>query len=252
MSVTLGLTPDGRWDVGVAEYLDAASAAGFMSVGLVARHATKEGAAALGARGMRCHELLSLRMNVDNVVGQARILAAAAATVGADWVLTGGFRGPLTAEVIDRVAMAAGVVGESGARLAVEFSTSRTKSCITDAVTLVDALGVDRARVMIDTWHFFHGIATWDELAMIPLDRIAYVQFADAQPQASDDLADETVNRRAMPGDGVLELERFAGVLLDRGWDGVVSVEVLNAELARQPVNDFTRRAYEATARYWR
>jgi hypothetical protein len=39
--------------------------------------------------------------------------------------------------------------------------------------------------------------------------------------------------------------------LLERGWEGVVSVEVLNEELRAIPVGDFARRAYEATARYW-
>jgi sugar phosphate isomerase/epimerase len=61
----------------------------------------------------------------------------------------------------------------------------------------------------------------------------------------------ETMDRRLMPGDGVLEVERFASTLLDRGWEGVVSVEVLNSELCKLPVAEFARRAYESCARYW-
>jgi len=250
--VALGLTPDAQWDVGVLDYLDAASAAGFGTVGLRAAQATEETGAALRERGLRCHELLSLRMNEADLAAGAGALATAAAHVGAEWVLIGGFRGAVDAATVERVGAAADVVVQAGARLAVEFSTSRTKSCVADALVLVDAVGAHRAGVLIDTWHFFHGIATWDELEAIPLDRIAYVQFADAPPPASDDLAQETLHRRALPGDGVLELDRFARTLLDRGWQGVVSAEVLNADLRGLPVADVARRAYDSTARYWR
>jgi hypothetical protein len=46
-------------------------------------------------------------------------------------------------------------------------------------------------------------------------------------------------------------LDRFAATLLDRGWQGVVSVEVLNQELRELPVPEFARRAYSAAAPYW-
>jgi sugar phosphate isomerase/epimerase len=62
---------------------------------------------------------------------------------------------------------------------------------------------------------------------------------------------DETMNRRAMPGDGVFELERFADTLLERGWEGLVSVEVLSRELSLLPLDEYARRAYRSTARFW-
>jgi sugar phosphate isomerase/epimerase len=55
-----------------------------------------------------------------------------------------------------------------------------------------------------------------------------------------------------LPGEGVLELDRFAGTLLDRGWDGLVSVEVLSAELRALPVDVLVRRLHDTTARFWR
>ena len=39
----------------------------------------------------------------------------------------------------------------------------------------------------------------------------------------------ESSHRRAVPGEGVLELDRFAETMRDRGYDGIVSVEVLSA-----------------------
>ncbi len=43
----------------------------------------------------------------------------------------------------------------------------------------------------------------------------------------------------------------FTATLRQRGWRGVVAVEVLSAELRRLPVAEFARRGYQATVRYW-
>ena len=40
-------------------------------------------------------------------------------------------------------------------------------------------------------------------------------------------------------------------VIADRGWDGLVSVEVLSAELRALPVDEALRRLHATTAPYW-
>ena len=52
---------------------------------------------------------------------------------------------------------------------------------------------------------------------------------------------DETVNRRTWPGDGEFDLARFTQTLRRRGWDGLVSVEVLSDQLRDLPVATFAR-----------
>ena len=61
----------------------------------------------------------------------------------------------------------------------------------------------------------------------------------------------EALHRRALPGEGILELHRFADTLLDRGWDGTVSVEVLSAQLRGLPVDELVGRLHASTAPYW-
>jgi sugar phosphate isomerase/epimerase len=86
---------------------------------------------------------------------------------------------------------------------------------------------------MIDSWHFCFSDNTWGDLAAIPLDDIAYLQFTDAlEPESRERMIREALHRRTLPGEGILELRRFAATFLDRGWDGTVSVEVLNAALS--------------------
>jgi sugar phosphate isomerase/epimerase len=192
-----------------------------------------------------------LGRNEDKNLLHARALAEAAGAVGAEWVLT-TFGAPLTSESAKELARYAAMFSEAGAKMAAEFSPLGKVTSIPAALAVVEAAGAARAGVMIDTWHFFRGDSTWEDLETVPLERIAYVQFDDALEPVSDDAMDETMNRRTMPGDGSFALERFVSTLLGRGWDGLVSLEVLSAELRRLPVPEFARTAHESAIRYWR
>jgi sugar phosphate isomerase/epimerase len=112
-------------------------------------------------------------------------------------------------------------------------------------------VGPGRAGVVIDTWHFTNGPSTFEDLEVMPLDRLAYVQFCDAPPWIGDDWMFETGDRRVMPGEGTFELQRFASVLLDRGWAGLVTLEVPSVELSELPFTEIARRGMAAMARYW-
>jgi sugar phosphate isomerase/epimerase len=253
MVIEIGLTPDSRWDIDTPSLIAAASEAGFSALGMPGSRADAASAALLAGSGLRCHELLALVVSADeeSALEQARLLAEAAGTVGAQWVLT-TFLAPLDRTTAPLIQRCAAMFAAAGAGMAVEFSPLGAVPSIAAALAVVEAAGVGRAGVLIDTWHFFHGDSPWEQLERVPLDQIAYVQFDDALPPASENMLKETMHRRAMPGDGTLGLDRFAATLLGRGWAGLVSVEVLSAELRRQPVRQFARLAYESTARYWR
>jgi sugar phosphate isomerase/epimerase len=252
MSVELALTPDGRWEIGVAGLVEAAHDAGFSALGIQADRVGADTRSTFSSAGLRCHEVMALLLSDDEeaTVSSAQRLAQAAAVMGAPWILTVFRTGlnPETAKVIERCAA---IFAEAGAGMAVEFSPLGPVTSIRTGMEIVEAAGAGRAGLMIDTWHFSFGDSTWDDLAEVPLEKVAYVQFDDALAPESDNLMRETMNRRVMPGDGTLELDRFASTLLDRGWEGVVSVEVLSQDLRELPVPEFARRAYTSTARYW-
>jgi sugar phosphate isomerase/epimerase len=86
----------------------------------------------------------------------------------------------------------------------------------------------------------------------VPLDDIAYLQFTDAlAPESRNRLVRETLHRRAAPGEGVLDLDRFAATLREKRYDGIVSVEVLSATLRELPVDSLVEHLHDATAPYW-
>jgi sugar phosphate isomerase/epimerase len=182
-------------------------------------------------------------------MASAELLADRAETIGAEWVLT-VFTAKVPPQRIERCAKAFDGVG---AGMAVEYTPLGAIPTICDGMEFVRAASRSgRAGLMIDSWHFCFSDNTWEDLAAVPLDAIAYLQFTDAlQPESRQRLIRETLHRRAVPGDGVLELHRFTATLLDRGWDGTVSVEVLSAELRELPVDVLVGRLYATTAPYW-
>jgi sugar phosphate isomerase/epimerase len=252
---TLAITPDARWDASPAELAAAAGAAGFVALGISADRADPVAVQAYGDAGLRCHEVLALVLDDDEAatITSAQRLAAAAAAMSAEWVLT-VFRAATTTAMLNLAQRCATLFAEAGAGMAAEFSPLGPVSSIPKGMEVVRAAnrGGGRAGLMIDSWHFSFGDSSWDDLARVPLDQIAYVQFTDALAPQSDKLFHETMHRRALPGEGVLELRRFASVLLERGWEGLVSVEVLSDELRTLPVSAVVERIGATTAPYWR
>jgi sugar phosphate isomerase/epimerase len=251
MELELALTPDTRWDADLCAVAAAAHAAGFGALGIAADRVDAGAVSTYVSHELRCHELLALSITDDAAatMNAAARLASAAATIGAEW-LTTVFQVGLDSTTRRLVRQCAATLEEAGAAMAVEFSPLGPLPTIRAGLEVVAAAGAG-AGLLIDSWHFCFGSDTWGDLAAVPLEHIAYVQFADALAPQSDRLMSETLNRRAMPGDGVLELDRFAGTLLDRGWQGLVSVEVLNREMRSMPIDDVARRAHEAARRYW-
>ena len=245
----LGLTPDTRWSTDGASLVDAASAAGFTTLGITSLLVTPEAPGLLARAGLGCHELLGLVVtDPDTTVGWATQLAEQAALMNATWVNT-------TFKVVDGesarlVRRCAAILAEAGAGMAIEFSPLGPVASLQDGLDIVELSRSTHAGVVVDIWNVSYGPTTWDELAGLSADQIAYVQFNDALPRVGA-LDLEAMNRRTYPGQGALEVERFASVVQAIGWDGVVSVQILSEELRRVPLGDFARRAYQASSAYW-
>jgi sugar phosphate isomerase/epimerase len=249
--VQLALTPDGRWDYATPELVSAACAAGFTAVGVNADRIDAAAVEAYAAAGVRCHELLALVVSDDEsaTMASAELLADRAQAVGAEWVLT-----VFTAKVPpQRIQRCARLFDGAGAGMAVEYTPLGAIPSIGDGIEAVRAARRGgRAGLMIDSWHFYFSDDTWDDLAAVPLEDIAYLQFTDAlEPEYRERMIRESLYRRALPGEGILELDRFATTLLEKGYDGIDSVEVLSAELRDLPVDVLVGRLYATTAPYW-
>ena len=137
-----------------------------------------------------------------------------------------------------------------GPRLAIEYMPFTPLARVRDAVALVTQVGRERAGVLIDVWHHERGPDGWANLATVPADAIAYVEFDDGLPLGPD-LTEDTMQRRAMPGQGEFNLHQFVDAIDAIGFDGMVSVEVLNAEWRTKSMDAFAAEAYRTSAPYW-
>lgn len=144
-------------------------------------------------------------------------------------------------------------------RLAIEYMPTSPLATLAETLDIVAHVGAARAGALVDIWHHSHDPAGWETLAAAPLDAIAYVEFDDALPPLADDPAAGTIagimaemmERRTFPGEGVLPTARFADLVRERGYRGLVSVEVLSREWLDRPLVEFATRCRQSAARFW-
>ena len=72
--------------------------------------------------------------------------------------------------------------------------------------------------------------------------------MSDGRLDDMADLVDETVNHRALPGEGEIDVRAYVEACEGHGYSGPWGVEVLSEELRNNPIDVIFRRAYDATA----
>jgi 4-hydroxyphenylpyruvate dioxygenase len=254
-----------RWHGGpptLPEQIEAAADAGYDRVGpdmpslLLHEEAGLSGQAVrdvLDEHGVPCYELGALSISADpaatdeslrDVVRFARVLRA-------EQVLAVVHAG-LDAATVANTRRCVSTLADIGVGTAVEFLPSlEVFNSISSVVDLIEAVDHPELRVMVDSWHFFAGPSTWESLDALPLERIGFVQFSDAAPPVSDDVAYEYRDRRVLPGEGIHDVAEFAARLRRRTADLTVSVEVLSAAWRAQPPALLATASYAATRRLW-
>jgi sugar phosphate isomerase/epimerase len=115
------------------------------------------------------------------------------------------------------------------------------------ALQLVQDAGRRNGGLAIDTWHMAKLGITPDDLKRVPLDYLRWVELSDGQRQNMDDLIDETVNHRRLPGEGEFDLPAYVEAAKSVGYTGPWGVEVLSEELRSLPIEEEFQRAYETT-----
>jgi 4-hydroxyphenylpyruvate dioxygenase len=118
-----------------------------------------------------------------------------------------------------------------GVTLGLEFR-GRSSFCtsLDTALALVEQCGEPNVGVNLDVFHYYIGPSKFDDLDLLTPGRLAHVQLCDLAGVPRE-LADD--GDRVLPGDGDFRL----GPLLDRlrqiGYQGWVSLELMNPTLWR-------------------
>lgn len=109
--------------------------------------------------------------------------------------------------------------------LALEFvGVSAQINQLQAVLELLELAGASNGGIAIDSYHFFAGPSTMNDLERFPISKIQVVHLADGP----SDLTDPFIElNRLMPGDGELPLWEFVRTLNSRGFDGYWHVECI-------------------------
>ena len=114
-------------------------------------------------------------------------------------------------------------------RLALEFRGSGSFCTSLDtALALVAACGQPNVGVNLDVFHYYTGPSKFDDLALLSRDNLGFVQLSDLSGVPREMATDAD---RIFPGEGDFQLGPILGHLRALGYDGWVSLELLNPTL---------------------
>jgi len=116
-----------------------------------------------------------------------------------------------------------------GVGLALEFRGSNTFcSSLDTALSLVAACGEPNVGVNFDVFHYYTGPSKFEDLALLTKDNLAFVQLCDLAGVPRELATDAD---RVLPGDGDFQLEPILRHFKAIGYEGWVSVELMNPAL---------------------
>ncbi len=122
-----------------------------------------------------------------------------------------------------------------GIRLALEFQkTSRFCASLDTALALIESSRRQSVGVCLDLFHFYTGPSKFEDLAYLSRENLAWVQACDLSGVPWEIASDAD---RILPGEGDFSIAALFGRLAQIGYDGHVSLELMNPELWRSPAS---------------
>ena len=113
--------------------------------------------------------------------------------------------------------------------LALEFRSKATFCASLDtALALVTQCGEPNVGVNLDVFHYYTGPSKWEDLRLLTPATLAFVQLSDLSGVPRELATDAD---RVLPGDGDFQLKPLMEHLRSMGYDGWVSLELMNPVL---------------------
>jgi sugar phosphate isomerase/epimerase len=240
--------------------LDGVAAAGFRGIGLdaytVGDYVASGGRLAdlaelLHARGLACTDVGVLLVGSPDVLGAAEELTRLALETGARVCLASHFASMSQEQAKQELSRAAELLAAAGVRIALEFVAYGVLRTLAEAIELCEAVGWERCGLLVDTWHVFRGGQPLSLLRSLDGEQIAIVHVNDGAPTAADDAVDEGRFGRLPVGAGAFPLVEFAAALEATGYRGVISAEVLSAELRMRPPEEGAGKLMRSLRESW-
>jgi sugar phosphate isomerase/epimerase len=130
---------------------------------------------------------------------------------------------------VESLVEACGLAQKSGVRLALEFQKgSRFCASLDTALALIAQSGAENLGVCLDLFHYYTGPSKFEDLGYLSIKNLAWVQACDLAGVPREMAGDAD---RILPGEGDFQIEPILDHLASIGYEGYVSLEVLNPQL---------------------
>lgn len=145
-----------------------------------------------------------------------RLLDAGAAIGATEAIVVS--REPDAGRTAARVARLDELAKPRGIRLCLEFLPIFAIRNLAEARNVVDRVGSDNVKILVDPLHVARSGTALAEIALLPRSLVSFAQFCDAPSAPPGDgglgaLYDEAINGRLLPGDGDLPLAQLLAAL---------------------------------------
>lgn len=117
----------------------------------------------------------------------------------------------------------------------IEFLPWAQVDSIETALRIVRAANRSNGGILFDSWHHFRGGVDDAVLLTLPGEKIQAIQLNDAPALAEDNLVEETMQRRLLPGAGDIALVEIIRALNVSGCVAPVGIEIFSTELQKLP-----------------
>ena len=160
-----------------------------------------------------------------------------------------GFSNPDSEQqIVDGFAALCERASREGLRVSLEFMPFNQVPNLATAARIVEQAGCANGGIMFDCWHHHRAGGTAEDILRVPGEKFFAMQLDDAMPQAMDDILDETLNHRLLPGEGCINLPEILGALQTVGAGVIYDVEVFQASLRDLPAETRAQLMFDASS----
>ncbi|MBV8488578.1 MAG: sugar phosphate isomerase/epimerase [Planctomycetaceae bacterium] len=145
---------------------------------------------------------------------------------------------------------AAELAGGRGVRIALEFQKNSSFCASLDtALALIAESDTPHAGICLDLFHYYTGPSKFEDLAYLSTANLAWVQVCDLSGTPRELASDSD---RILPGEGDFQIDPWIDHLGSMGYEGGVSLEVLNPLLWQISADRVSDLGYQAVCRVLR
>jgi sugar phosphate isomerase/epimerase len=138
-----------------------------------------------------------------------------------------------------------------GAKVGIEIMPWSNLSTTQNTLPVVEAAGAPNGGLLIDIWHVSRAGVNFAEIGRLRRETIISVEIDDAAETPVEDLWEDTLHHRLLPGEGSFDIAGFLSEVEKTGYDGPVGIEVISTSHRKKSLKDAAEAGYAAAARFF-